>query len=43
MYLIEVLSGFNTAYNKVVKIEEGCVKEIDKEIIALYILVYYNT
>jgi hypothetical protein len=43
VYLIKVLSGSGTAYSKVAKIEEGCVKEIDRETIALYVLVYYST
>jgi len=32
--LIKVLSGFSIAYSKVAKIEEGYIKEIDKEAIA---------
>jgi hypothetical protein len=43
MYLIKVLSSSGTAYNKVARIEEGCVREIDREAIALYTLVYYSS
>jgi hypothetical protein len=43
VYLIEVLSGSSTAYSKVAKIEEGCVREIGREAITPYILVYYSS